>query len=217
MAFEGQLYVDKDNKDNFYIINHRDYSKNNNNEEVSNHHLDKKFSCSDTIKFTKIEANTLGYLNLDSVARAENYYQLQHIYNKNGGLMLGTDETNVLKLMETETVGFEFFTVKVPDFTQLTYEKINTATGKTEVKKGNMYTATLSDSVKYGLTSEKANAPQLYKSFYKIKVKDKNQIDNDHLFIAFDNQHNYASMVCTIMHWLIQPTTTSIIHLLIKI
>ena len=192
LAFEGQLYVDKDNKDNFYIINHRDYSKNNNNEEVSNHHLDKKFSCSDTIKFTKIEANTLGYLNLDSVARAENYYQLQHIYNKNGGLMLGTDETNVLKLMETETVGFEFFTVKVPDFTQLTYEKINTATGKTEVKKGNMYTATLSDSVKYGLTSEKANAPQLYKSFYKIKVKDKNQIDNDHLFIAFDNQHNYV-------------------------
>ena len=192
LAFEGQLYVDKDNKDNFYIINHRDYSWNNNNEEVSNHHLDTKFSCSDTIKFTKIEANTLGYLNLDSVARAENYYQLQHIYNKNGGLMLGTDETNVLKLMETETVGFEFFTVKVPDFSQLTYEEFNTATGKTEVKKGNMYTATLSDSVKYGLTSEKANAPQLYKSFYKIKVKDKNQIDNDHLFIAFDNQHNYV-------------------------
>lgn len=106
--------------------------------------------------------------------------------------MLGTDETNVLKLMETETVGFEFFTVKVPDFTQLTYEEVNNTTGKIEVKKGNMYTATLSDSVKYGWTSEKANAPQLYKSFYKIKVKDKNQIDNDHLFIAFDNQHNYV-------------------------
>ena len=192
LAFEGQLYVDKNNKDNFYIINHRRYSWNDNNEEVSNHHLDTKFSCSDTIKFTKIEANTLGYLNLDSVVRAENYYQLQHIYNKNGGLMLGTDETNVLKLMETETVGFEFFTVKVPDFTQLTYEEVNNTTGKIEVKKGNMYTATLSDSVKYGWTSEKANAPQLYKSFYKIKVKDKNQIDNDHLFIAFDNQHNYV-------------------------
>ena len=192
LAFEGQLYVDKDNKDNFYIINHQDYSRNNINEEVSNHHLDTQFSCSDTIKFTKIVANTLGYLNLDSIARMEKFYQFQHIYDKNGGLMLGTDETNVLKLMESETVGFEFFSVKVPDFTAATYSVMNSATGAIEEKKGNLFTAILSDSVKYGKASDKAQAPQLYKSFYKIKVKDKNQIDNDHLFIALDNQHNYV-------------------------
>ena len=192
LAFEGQLYVDKDDKENFYIINHRRYSWNHNNEEVSNHHLDTKFSCSDTIKFTKIEANTLGYLNLDSIARMDKFYQLQHIYDKNGGLMLGTDETNVLKLMESETVGFEFFSVKVPDFTQRTYKELNQATGEIETKDGYLYDAILTDSVKYGKTSDKAQAPQLYKSFYKIKVKDKNQIDNDHLFIAFDNQHNYV-------------------------
>ena len=192
LAFEGQLYVDKDNKDNFYIINHQDYSRNNDDEEVSNHHLDTQFSCSDTIKFTKIVANTLGYLNLDSIARMEKFYQFQHIYDKNGGLMLGTDETNVLKLMESETVGFEFFSVKVPDFTAATYSVMNSATGAIEEKKGNLFTAILSDSVKYGKASDKAQAPQLYKSFYKIKVKDKNQIDNDHLFIALDNQHNYV-------------------------
>ena len=192
LAFEGQLYVDKDNKDNFYIINHERYSENHNNEEVSNHHLDKKFSCSDTIKFTKIEANTLGYLNLNEEDRQEKFYQFQHIYDKNGGLMLGTDETNVLKLMESETVGFEFFSVKVPDFTAATYSVMNPATGAIKEKKGNLFTAILSDSVKYGKASDKAQAPQLYKSFYKIKVKDKNQIDNDHLFIAFDNQHNYV-------------------------
>ena len=192
LAFEGQLYVDKDNKDNFYIINHRRYSWNDNNEEVSNHHLDTKFSCSDTIKFTKIEANTLGYLNLNEEDRQEKFYQFQHIYDKNGGLMLGTDETNVLKLMESETVGFEFFSVKVPDFTAATYEEMDHSTGEIKVKEGYLYTATLSDSVKYGKASDKAQAPQLYKSFYKIKVKDKNQIDNDHLFIAFDNQHNYV-------------------------
>ena len=192
LAFEGQLYVDKDNKDNFYIINHKEYSWNNNNEEVSNHHAYDWFSCSDTIKFTKIEANTLGYLNLNEEDRQEKFYQFQHIYDKNGGLMLGTDETNVLKLMESETVGFEFFSVKVPDFTQQTYEELNQATGEIETKDGYLYDATLSDSVKYGKTSVKADAPQLYKSFYKVKVKDKNQIDNDHLFIAFDNQHNYV-------------------------
>ena len=192
LAFEGQLYVDKDDKENFYIINHRRYSRNHNNEEVSNHHLDTKFSCSDTIKFTKIEANTLGYLNLNEEDRQEKFYQFQHIYDKNGGLMLGTDETNVLKLMESETVGFEFFSVKVPDFTAATYSVMNSATGAIEEKKGNLFTAILSDSVKYGKASDKAQAPQLYKSFYKIKVKDKNQIDNDHLFIALDNQHNYV-------------------------
>ena len=45
---------------------------------------------------------------------------------------------------------------------------------------------------KYGYPSEAANATQLTRTFYKIKVKDANLIDNDHKFVAINNQYKYV-------------------------
>ena len=47
------------------------------------------------------------------------------------------------------------------------------------------------DSIEYGYSSEKAAVKPLYKTFFKVKVKDENLIDNDHTFLAIDNQHKY--------------------------
>ena len=44
--------------------------------------------------------------------------------------------------------------------------------------------------MKYGYPSEVA--PQLYKTYYKVKLKDANLIDNDHRFLAIKNQHKYV-------------------------
>ena len=46
--------------------------------------------------------------------------------------------------------------------------------------------------MKYGYASEDANVPQLYKTYYKVKLKDANLIDNDHRFLAIKNQHKYV-------------------------
>ena len=192
VAFEGQLYAD--GKGGYYILNHRDYAKRPTQEEVSNHHLYTTFNCADTIKFDKIEnVNTLGYLNLDRDTLSENVYQFQHLVNGNGNLMLGTDETNNLKMLNGETVeGFELFIVEAPSFTPQLEEQFNSATGTNELVWKGKWKAQIADSVNYGYASEQAQATQLRKTFYKIKVKDANLIDNDHRFVAIDGQHKYV-------------------------
>ena len=192
VAFEGQLYAD--GKGGYYILNHRDYAKWPTQEEVSNHHLYTTFNCADTIKFDKIEnVNTLGYLNLDRDTLSENVYQFQHLVNGNGNLMLGTDETNNLKMLNGETVeGFELFVVEAPSFAPQMEEQFNSATGTNELVWKGKWKAQIADSVNYGYASEQAQATQLRKTFYKIKVKDANLIDNDHRFVAIDGQHKYV-------------------------
>ena len=192
VAFEGQLYAD--GKGGYYILNHRKYAKRPTQEEVSNHHLYTTINCADTIKFDKIEnVNTLGYLNLDRDTLSENVYQFQHLVNGNGNLMLGTDETNNLKMLNGETVeGFELFVVEAPSFAPQMEEQFNSATGTNELVWKGKWKAEIADSVNYGYASEQAQATQLRKTFYKIKVKDANLIDNDHRFVAIDGQHKYV-------------------------
>ena len=192
VAFEGQLYAD--GKGGYYILNHRDYAKRPTQEEVSNHHLYTTFNCADTIKFDKIEnVNTLGYLNLDRDTLSENVYQFQHLVNGNGNLMLGTDETNNLKMLNGETVeGFELFVVEAPSFDKQLEEEFDKNTGTNKLVWKGKWKAQIADSVNYGYASEQAQATQLRKTFYKVKVKDANLIDNDHRFVAIDGQHKYV-------------------------
>ncbi len=46
------------------------------------------------------------------------------------------------------------------------------------------------DSIAYGYTNDLVKP--LYKTPYKVKVKDENLIDNDHRFLAITNQHKYV-------------------------
>ena len=216
-GFIGQLYDAGDGK--YYFINH-DYARNPGQEEVSNFHLKSTFTCADTIKFEKIADNNLGYLNLTEDELRENVYQFEHIYDMGKTLALGTDDSNILKLMENSD-GFELFRVAAPVFVpqMTTYFDPNTGTEKQMIdtyevdwrtynampywmqfglysdQDGMHYlaaklTASLQDSIPYGVVTD-AVPTELYKTYYKIKVKDANLIDNDHLFLAIDNQHKY--------------------------
>ena len=188
-VFEGQLYTAGDGK--MFTIDHRHYAMIANQQTVD-YHARFKYNCADTVVFNPVNVNELGYFNEEEDVLRENVYQFQHIYNMAGNNFLGVnDDNNILKLLSgADGTEFELFRAEgwypVEEWTtEIQGDEVvpvKTGTWKFEYR----------DSIAYGYPSELANATQLYKTFYKIKLKDENLIDNDHKFIAIDNEHKYV-------------------------
>ena len=191
VSFAGQLY--KDEHGHLFTINHRDYARDARQQNVD-HHRYEILSCADKMVFTPMTANTLGFFNEKEDVLRENVYQFQNMYDFGRYRFLGIDDVkavmDTLKLLENGATEFELFTHKAWTPEKETYETIEN--GEVVVKEKGTWYFTYSDSLAYGYASEKANAPQLYATMYKIKLKDTNLIDNDHKFVAINNQHKYV-------------------------
>ena len=198
-VFEGQLYVDDEG--GLFTINHREYGKDAKLYNVDRHsYMDRKLNCNDFYVFNPVQdINTLGYFNEENEVLRNSTYQFQHMFDMGVDKFLGIDnlkaDMDTLRLVSDGAdvaTQFELFRSEglypTQDsawvFDEVTQEKKHIAL--------DTYSFSYRDSLAYGYTSEAANAPQLYKTFYKIKVKDNNLIDNDHKFVAIKNQHKYV-------------------------
>ena len=186
-VFEGQLYTAGDGK--FFTINHRDYGHK--KPGTVDHHYNVVYNCADTVTFTPVEVNELGYFNEEEDVLRDNVYQFQHMYDMGLNAFLGVGKDNVVKLVENGETQFELFRAQGWYPVAETKEVINRETGVKEVVETGTYKFEYRDSIDYGYASEVAKATQLRMTFYKVKVKDANLIDNDHTFLAIDNQHVY--------------------------
>ena len=189
VVFAGQLYKSV-KTGNLVTLNHRDYHRTSAKDNVRDH-VRKELSCADEFAFNKIEKpTTFGYFNETEANLRNRVYKFQHMYDMSQNLFMGTDG----KLIKLTADGAEFelyrtngyFPVKVPVM------KYNESTGKEEPTGAFEWNILYQDSKEYGYVSKRAGAEQLYKTFYKVKVKDENLIDNDHTFLAIDNQHKYV-------------------------
>ena len=187
-VFEGQLYTAGDGK--FFTINHRVYGYK--KPGTVDHHYNLVYNCADTVTFTPVEVNELGYFNEEEDVLRENVYQFQHMYDMGLNAFLGVGKDNVVKLVENGETQFELFRAQGWYPVAETKEVINPETGVKEVKETGTFKFEYRDSIDYGYASEVAKATQLRMTFYKVKVKDANLIDNDHTFLAINNQHVYV-------------------------
>ena len=186
--FEGQLY--KDSEGRLFTINHRDYAWLASQTNVD-HHYRKTFNCNDRVAFNKIENLTIeGYFNAEEDVLRENVYTFQHMFNNGLGQSL-VDVDGKLKVGENGTE-FELFRcgVYVPEKHMVTVFDEVTGTSK-QVWNGN-YDILYKETENYGYTNAALGAEQLQKTYFKIKVKDDNLIDNDHKFVAINNQYKYV-------------------------
>ena len=190
--FAGQLYTAGDGK--FFTINHREYGwLAKGGQQNVDKHKRYVYNCADTVTFAPVDVNELGYFNETDENLRNTTYMFQHMYDMNAGKFLTvSDKNNNLRVGDTGT-SFELFRsegwVPVPDSTKL----YNPETGKWDIDaETGTYHFDYVKEQKYGYASEAANATQLYKTFYKIKVKDANLIDNDHKFVAINNQYKYV-------------------------
>ena len=189
--FAGQLYTAGDGK--FFTINHREYARlaNGGQQNVDRHNR-KKYNCADTVTFAPVDVNELGYFNETDENLRNTTYMFQHMYDMNvANFLTVNDESNKVRL-GSEGTSFELFRSEgwVPVRDKEQWYDVTTGTWKT--RDANTYHFDYVKEQKYGYASEAANATQLYKTFYKIKVKDANLIDNDHKFVAIDNQYKYV-------------------------
>ena len=192
--FAGQLYTAGDGK--FFTIDHRHYGwlANDGQQNVDRHNWkNKRYNCADTVTFAPVEVNELGYFNETDENLRNTTYMFQHMYDMNVANFLTVSDKNNNVRLGSEGTSFELFRsegwVPVPDSTKL----YNPETGKWDIDaETGTYHFDYVKEQKYGYASEAANATQLYKTFYKIKVKDANLIDNDHKFVAINNQYKYV-------------------------
>ena len=187
--FEGQLYKDSDGR--LFTINHRDYAWLASQTNVD-HHYRKDFNCNDRVAFNKIENPTIeGYFNAEEDVLRENVYTFQHMFNNGLGQSL-VDVDGKLKVGENGTE-FELFRCGVYVAEQHMVEKFDEETGKvvSEPKEG-YFDIKYKETENYGYTNAALGAEQLQKTYFKIKVKDDNLIDNDHKFVAINNQYKYV-------------------------
>ena len=188
-VFAGQLYKNV-KTGNLVTLNHRAYHRTSVKENVRDHSR-YVLSCADEFAFNKIEKPTkFGYFNETEANLRNRVYKFQHMYDMSQNLFMGTDG----KMIKLTAEGAEFelyrtngyFPVEVPVM------RYNESTGKEEPTGAFEWSILYQDSKGYGYVSKRAGAEQLYKTFYKVKVKDENLIDNDHTFLAIDNQHKYV-------------------------
>ena len=187
--FAGQLYTAGDGK--FFTINHREYGWLANQQNVDRHYR-KTYNCADTVTFAPVDVNELGYFNETDENLRNTTYMFQHMYDMNAGKFLTvSDKNNNVRVGDTGT-SFELFRsegwVPVRD----TKQEYDQATGTWKTVDAGTYHFAYVKEQKYGYPSKDAKATQLYKTFYKIKVKDANLIDNDHKFVAINNQYKYV-------------------------
>ena len=197
-VFDGQLYQDREDANKLFTINHRDYAWFNSTTTVDNHSYS-NLNCADTIAFQKVaNPTTLGYFNANEDILRENVYRFQQMYNMSLDQFLGIQNLNAqmdtLKLLPETADGlsceFELFRAE-GWYPEAEYEKY-IDNGKEKTRLTGTFKFNYSDSLKYGYANDDANAPQLYKTYYKVKLKDANLIDNDHRFLAIKNQHKYV-------------------------
>ena len=189
--FAGQLYTAGDGK--FFTINHREYARlANNGQQNVDRHYQKKYNCADTVTFAPVDVNELGYFNETDENLRNTTYMFQHMYDLNvANFLTVNDESNKVRL-GSEGTSFELFRSEGWVPVQDTYQKYDEATGTWKTEKAQTYHFDYVKEQKYGYASEAANATQLTRTFFKIKVKDANLIDNDHKFVAIDNQYKYV-------------------------
>ena len=198
-VFEGQLYVDKEG--GLFTINHRKYGKDAKLYNVDRHsYMDRNLNCNDFYVFNPVQdINTLGYFNEENEVLRNSTYQFQHMFDMGVDKFLGIDnlkaDMDTLRLVSDGAdvaTQFELFRSEGLYPTQDSAWVFDKVTQEKKHIALDTYSFSYRDSLAYGYTSEAANAPQLYKTFYKIKVKDNNLIDNDHKFVAIKNQHKYV-------------------------
>ena len=185
--FGGQLYTAGDGK--FFTIDHRHYGWLATQQNVDRHYR-KTYNCADTVTFAPVEVNELGYFNETDENLRNTTYMFQHMYDMNAGKFLTvSDKNNNVRVGDTGT-SFELFRsegwLPVPDSTE------SIVNGEIVKDFAGTYHFAYVKEQKYGYPSEAANATQLTRTFYKIKVKDANLIDNDHKFVAINNQYKYV-------------------------
>ena len=195
-VFDGQLY--KDENGNLFTINHRYYNMAAWQQNVGSHYRD-VLNCADTIAFQKVaNPTTLGYFNASEDVLRENVYRFQQMYNMNLDQFLGIQnlsaQMDTLKLLpETaDHLSCEFELFRAEGWYPVAEYEEYIVNGEKKTRPTGKYSFTYSDSLTYGYASDAANAPQLYKTYYKVKLKDANLIDNDHRFLAIKNQHKYV-------------------------
>ena len=187
--FAGQLYTAGDGK--FFTIDHRHYGWLATQQNVDKHNRF-DYNCADTVTFAPVDVNELGYFNETDENLRNTTYMFQHMYDLNVANFLTVgDESNKVRL-GSEGTSFELFRSEgwVPVRDKEQYYDESTGTWKT--RDANTYHFDYVKEQEYGYASEAANATQLTRTFYKIKVKDANLIDNDHKFVAIDNQYKYV-------------------------
>ena len=192
-VFKGQLYTTGDGK--MFTIDYRHYGFTPLwNQENVNSHYRTAYNAADTVKFTAVDPQTtLGYFNATEDELRNNVFMFQHMYDMSAAKFLTVGEDNLLKLGD-EGTEFELFRSEgwMPVADDYTYYDATTGQWITIPNGGNTYHFEYVDSLDYGYASKQANVQQLRKTFFKIKVKDANNIDNDHKFVAIDNQHKYV-------------------------
>ena len=193
-VFEGQLYTTGDGK--MYTIDYRHYGFTPLMQTVDRHPRMNvnAYNAADTVKFNAVDPRTtLGYFNATEDELRNNVFKFQHMANMAVSNFLGVGEDNQLQL-DKEGLEFELFRSEgwMPVADDYTYYDPTTGQWITIPNGGNTYHFEYVDSMAYGYPSVQANVQRLSKTFYKIKVKDDNNIDNDHLFVAIDNQHKYV-------------------------
>ena len=192
-VFEGQLYMDKDGR--YFTINHRDYIREWTGSTVDNHD-EYYFNCADRVAFNPVDPQTTeGFFNEKESVLRETTYKFEQIFDETlSGKFLGLDSSrsDYLRLVD-EGAEFELYRAEgwYPVEEKETYFDYATGTYKERPKAMPTYKFEYRDSIEYGYSSEKAAVKPLYKTFFKVKVKDENLIDNDHTFLAIDNQHKY--------------------------
>ena len=190
VAFAGQLYKNKETG-NLVTLNHRKYIRYNGSTSVKNHYRT-ELNCADEFVFNKIEKPTkFGYFNEAEETLRNSVYKFQHMFDMSQNLFLGTDG----KFVKLTKDGAEFELYRAEGWTPVQdyHYEYNYATGKEDILVwDDSYHFVYADSAEYGYTSKRAGAEQLYKTFYKVKVKDENLIDNDHTFLAINNQYKYV-------------------------
>ncbi len=174
-AFYGQLYKLK-STGNFITLDHRHYHASN-DQNVDHHNRRVNIlNCSDEFSFTNItdKQTTNGYFNESEAVLRNSTYKFQHLHGMKADKFLGEDNGYV-KLTNDGTE-FELYRAEcwVPT---LNY-------------KARTFEFNYTDSIAYGYTNDLVKP--LYKTPYKVKVKDENLIDNDHRFLAITNQHKYV-------------------------
>ena len=189
--FEGQLYIDEDGR--YYTINHRDYARRWST-NVDNHAL-YSYNCADRVAFNEVKPQTTeGFFNEEESVLRNTTYKFEQLFDeKLNGKFLGLDasRSNFLRLVD-EGTEFELYRAEgwypVPQYKEV-FDKV---TETSHLEWTGLWNLEYRDSIEYGYSSTKADVKPLYKTFYKVKVKDENLIDNDHKFLAIDNQHKYV-------------------------
>ena len=174
--FYGQLFRNK-NTGNLVTLNHNFASTN--GQTVDHHSKNSYLPCEDQYAFENITAKqtTYGYFNESEAVLRNSTYKLQHLQDMKADKFLG-EENGYVKLTDE---GTEFELYRAQCWTPTFYNE-----DEEESTADFIYT----DSVAYGYSNDLVKP--LYKTSYKLKVKDENLIDNDHKFLAITNQHKYV-------------------------